>query len=151
MYMYVLYIYMYIHCTWIPHSVCIYHYGICHWVLSCTAFDIGMFYAIMQESTIVYKQGFTYYTSYIPPKNGCWDNWLKHVCTLHTCTYTVDGYHILAHSVCIYHYGICHCILACTVYEPGWNNATLQELAILYRQGSYRNIHPKNGIYPLSM
>jgi hypothetical protein len=56
----------------------------------CTAFAIAMYYAIVQESTIVYKEG---YTSYIPPKNGCWDsdNWLKHVCTLHvyTCTYTI--------------------------------------------------------------
>jgi hypothetical protein len=58
---------MYIHCTWVPHIVCIYSYGICHCILACTAFDIAMYYAIVQESTIVYKQG---YTSDIPPKNA---------------------------------------------------------------------------------
>ncbi len=58
---------LYIHCTWVPHIVCIYHYCICHCVLACTAFDMGMYYAIIQESIIVYIQG---YTLYVLPKNG---------------------------------------------------------------------------------
>ncbi len=53
--MYILCIYMYIHCTWVPYIVCICHYGICHCILACAAFDISMYYAInLQESTIVY-------------------------------------------------------------------------------------------------
>ncbi len=51
----------------VPHIVCTYHYSICHCALACTVFDIGMFYAIVQESTIVYIQG---HTSYKLPKNG---------------------------------------------------------------------------------
>jgi hypothetical protein len=35
---------------------------ICHCILACTAFDLGMDYAIIQQSTIVYKQGYTSYT-----------------------------------------------------------------------------------------
>ena len=35
--------------------------------LACTAFEIGMYYAIVQESLILYRQG-SY--RYIPPKNG---------------------------------------------------------------------------------
>ncbi len=37
-------------------------------VVPCTAFAIGMYHAVVEESTIVYLQG---YTSYIPPQNGC--------------------------------------------------------------------------------
>ena len=76
MYVYCIYVYiqciyimmMYIHCTWVPHIVCIYHYCVCHCMLACTTFDIGIYNAIIQESTLVYIQG---YTSYIPPKDGC--------------------------------------------------------------------------------
>jgi hypothetical protein len=76
-YVYMQCIHMYIHCTWLPCILCMYHYwhySICHCVLAsgCTTFDIGMYNAIIHELTIVYMQG---YTSYIPPKNGCWDNW----------------------------------------------------------------------------
>ena len=67
-YVYIQCIYMYIRCTWVPHIVCIYHYCVCYCILACTAFDIGIYNAIVQESTIVYIQG---YTSYIHPKNGC--------------------------------------------------------------------------------
>ncbi len=42
--------------------------------------------AIIQDSTIVYIQG---YTSKMPTKIWCWDNWLKHVCTLHVRVYTL--------------------------------------------------------------
>jgi hypothetical protein len=56
-------IYMYIHCTWVPHIVCIYHCCICHCMFACAVFGIGIYYAIIQKSTIVYKQG---RTSYIP-------------------------------------------------------------------------------------
>jgi hypothetical protein len=58
------------------------------------------------------------------------------------------------HRVFIYHYGICHWVFTCTVYEPGFKNAmvqVLQESAIMYKQGSYRDIPPENRIYPLSM
>ncbi len=65
--MFIQFIYMYIHCTWVPPIVCIYHYCVCH-LLACTAFDIGIFNAIIQEFKIACIQG---YTSYIPPKNGC--------------------------------------------------------------------------------
>ena len=72
-------IYMYIHCTWLPHILCMYHYSICHCVFACTAFDIGMYNAIVQESTIVYIQE-------IP---GCWDNLLNHVNTWHIRVHTM--------------------------------------------------------------
>ncbi len=87
-------IYKYIHCTWVPRIVCIYHYCICHCILSCTAFDVGMYNAIIQESTILY---ISVYTSKMPTKICCWDNWLKHVCTLH----------ILVYIQCIYMYIQC--------------------------------------------
>ena len=52
-YMYIQCIYMYIRCTWVPRIVCMYHYGICQCVLACTAFEIGMYYAIVQELLIL--------------------------------------------------------------------------------------------------
>ncbi len=58
---------MYIHCTWPPLIVCMYHYRVYHCILDCTTFDIGMYNAVGQDPIIVYIQG---YTSYIPPKNG---------------------------------------------------------------------------------
>ena len=51
--MYIRCIDMYIRCTWVPRIVCMYHYGICHCVLACTTFEIGMYYAIVQESLIL--------------------------------------------------------------------------------------------------
>jgi hypothetical protein len=45
--------YMYIHCTWVPHIISIYPYGIYHCCLVCTALVIGMYYAIIQELVIL--------------------------------------------------------------------------------------------------
>ncbi len=136
-------IYMYMHCTWVQHIVCIYHYCICHCILACTAFDTCI-YVIIQESTIVYKldsvkQGCT---SYIPPKNGCWENWSTHVCKLHIHVYTVYIHvHTLymdtmLHIPLLYMplYSVCtHLYLA----VPALNNAmVLQKFAIWYRHCS---------------
>jgi hypothetical protein len=138
-YVYIQCIYMYIHCTWVPSIVCIYQCGICHCILSCTAFDRGMYNAIILESTIVYIQG---YTSKMPTKICCWDNWLKHVCTLHIHVHTV---YIHVHTLymgtmyCmhIYHYCVCHCMLVYTMLS--YRNLQLC---------TYRDIPP---IYPLRM
>jgi hypothetical protein len=65
-YLYIQCMYMYIHCTWVPRMI--YHYCVCHCILACTSYNIGIYNAIIQESTIVYTQG---YTPYIPPKNVC--------------------------------------------------------------------------------
>ncbi len=53
MYMFIQCIYMYIHCTWAPSIISIYPYGVCHYCLVCTAFVIGMYYAILQEFVIL--------------------------------------------------------------------------------------------------
>jgi hypothetical protein len=47
----------------------------------------------------------------------------------------------------MYHQGLCHCIRSCTAPVPPLDNASVQESAILYRdrQGSYRDIPPRNG------
>ncbi len=52
---------LYIHCMWVPHIVCIYHYSICHsdCILACTTFVIGMYYAIVLESPTLYRQEYT--------------------------------------------------------------------------------------------
>jgi hypothetical protein len=54
MYMYIQCIYMYIHCTWVPHIVCI-HYCVCYCMLGCTAFAIGIYHTIVEESTSTYR------------------------------------------------------------------------------------------------
>jgi hypothetical protein len=62
--------YMYIHCAWVPHSVCIYHYGIYHWGFACTADEADLnnsMVQVLQESAIMYKQASD---RGIPPKNG---------------------------------------------------------------------------------
>ncbi len=61
-------IYMCIHCTWVPRIVCIYHYGICHCILACTAFETGLDIAIIQESAILYM---LVSCRDILPENGC--------------------------------------------------------------------------------
>ncbi len=61
-YTYILWIYMYILCTYIVHGyllpsiVCIYNYCICHTILACTSFVIGMYHAIIEESATLYRQ-----------------------------------------------------------------------------------------------
>ncbi len=120
--------------------------GICHCILSCTAFDIGM-------STILYIQ---VYTSKMPTKICCWDNWSKHVCTLHIPVHTV---YIHAHTVYIHvhtlYIGIKYFMLDPLRYFPLLSclyslhevlyYASVQESAFLYMQGSYRSVLPQNG------
>jgi hypothetical protein len=101
------------HCTWVPHFVCIYHYCICNCMLSwlCT--------------------------------------WLYHVHTLYVHVHTVYTH---VHTLYI---GI-----KCFMLEPLWYfpllsclyslhevlyYASVQESALMYMQGSYRSVLPKNG------
>ena len=55
-YMFIWCIYLYTHCTWVLHIISIYHYGICHCLNVCTALVIGMYYAIVQELVILYRE-----------------------------------------------------------------------------------------------
>ncbi len=63
--------------------------------------------------------------------------WSEHVCTrtyIHT----------------VFSWGTAF-ILACTAFVIGSYNASVQESALLYTQGSYRDVLPKNGMYSLRM
>ncbi len=51
--------YIHVHALYMGTIVCIYQCGICHCILSCTAFDRGMYNAIILESNTVYIQGYT--------------------------------------------------------------------------------------------
>ncbi len=103
------------HCTWVPHIVCIYHYCTCHCMLSwlCT--------------------------------------WLYHVHTLYVHV-TVHTVYIHVHTLYI---GINDFMLEPLRYFPLLSclyslhevlyYASVQESALLYMQGSYRSVLPKNG------
>jgi hypothetical protein len=67
MYMFIRCIHMYIHCTWVPHIISIYPYGMYHCCLVCTALVIGMYYAIGQELVILYIE---VSDRDRPPRNG---------------------------------------------------------------------------------
>ncbi len=73
------------------------------------------------------------------------------------CIYAVHMLYIcctyIPYCLGIYHYNICHCVLTCTsLYSavPALNNAMVQKSVILYRQGSYRDVPPRNGHFMLS-
>ncbi len=76
-------IYMYIHCTWVLHTICIYHYCICHCILASTALVICRYFAIVQESAILHRQDSD---RYIPPKNGL-GRWYP--CTMYVHVHTL--------------------------------------------------------------
>ncbi len=80
-------IYMYIDCTWVPHIVCIYHCYIYMPLHTCLC-------SLLHRNELCNSTGIYHCVQrgiyLLSPKNGCWDNWLKHVCTLHIHVHTVS-------------------------------------------------------------
>ncbi len=114
----------------------------CLWHRYVQYYHTGIYHCV---HTGIYLQN----TSKMPTKICCWDNWLKHACTLHIRVHTV---YIHVHTLYI---GIKYFMLEPLRYFPLLSclyslhevlyYASVQESAFLYMQGSYWSVLPKNG------